>query len=175
MVSIRDVEPSDLEAITAIYAYYALHSTATFDEEPLSVEDMTKRREKVRAQGLPFLVAEIDGVVVGYSSATLFHLRSAWRFTIEDSVYIHHAYQRRGVGRALLSELIQRCEKLGYRQMIAAIGDSENHGSIGLHRALGFEDAGIYRSVGWKFGQWLDVPLMQRRLGEGDQTPPPEL
>lgn len=172
MITIRDLAPADLEAITRIYEHHTLHGTATFDEVPLSVEEMRQKYEKVRAQGLPWLVAEADGAVIGYAYASLFHARSAYRFTLEDSVYIDPAHHRRGAGRALLAEILARCEALGHRQMIAAIGDSDNPGSIGLHAALGFEHAGVYKQVGMKFGRWLDVVLMQRALGEGGTSIP---
>lgn len=172
MPSVRDLAEKDLEAVTRIYEHHILHGTGTFDETPLSLHEMRERYEKVRAQGLPWLVAEENGAVIGYAYAMLFHARFGWRFTLEDSVYVDPAHHRRGAGGALLSELLTRCEAQGYRQMIAAIGDSSNHGSIGLHRALGFEDAGIYKSVGLKFGRWLDVVLMQRSLGEGATTIP---
>ncbi len=171
-VAVRDLVLGDLPTITAIYEHHTLHGTATFDETPLSAGEMREKYEKVRAQGLPWLVAEAEGAVIGYAYAMLFHARSAFRFTLEDSVYVDAAHQRRGAGRALLAELLARCEALGYRQMIAAIGDSQNHGSIGLHRAFGFEDAGIYKSVGMKFGRWLDVVLMQRALGDGANNLP---
>jgi L-amino acid N-acyltransferase YncA len=170
MIAIRDLTFADLAAITQIYAQHVLSGTATFEEIPPTPAEMTQRSEKVQAMGLPFLVAEADGAVAGYAYASRFHERSAYRFTLEDSVYIDPAYHRRGVGRALLTELLARCEALGYRQMIALIGDSGNHASIGLHQALGFRDVGVYGSVGLKFGRWLDVVLMQRSLGEGDRS-----
>jgi phosphinothricin acetyltransferase len=172
MITVRDLISDDLAAIAQIYAEHVLGGTATFEEVPPTLAEMTQRSDKVQAMGLPFLVAEIDGAVAGYAYASLFHQRSAYRFTLEDSVYIDPVYHRRGAGRLLLTEVIARCEALGYRQMIAAIGDSGNHGSIGLHRALGFRDAGAYRSVGLKFGGWLDVVLMQRNLGEGGRSVP---
>ncbi len=173
MVAIRDLVAEDLPAVTRIYEHHVLHGAATFDEVPPSVEEMRQRQDKVRAQGLPWMVAETDdGTVMGYAYASLLHARSAYRFTLEDSVYIDPAYHRRGAGRALLTKVLARCERLGYRQMIAAIGDSDNHGSVGLHDALGFEHAGVYRSVGLKFGRWLDVVLMQRALGDGAATVP---
>lgn len=172
MITIRDFTPNDLEPVTRIYAHHVLHGTATFDETAPSIEDMGRKCHKVRAQGLPWLIAEADGAVAGYAYAAPFRERSAYRFTLENSVYVDAAHHRRGAGRALLTELLARCEALGYRQMIAAIGDSSNHASIGLHRALGFRDAGVYRSVGMKFGRWLDVVLMQRGLGEGDRNVP---
>jgi phosphinothricin acetyltransferase len=172
MANVREAALGDLEPITVIYAHHVLHGTATFDETEPTVEEMERKYHKVAAQGLPWLVAEADGAVAGYAYASRFHERSAYRFTLENSVYVDAAHHRRGVGRALLTELLARCEALGYRQMIAAIGDSANHASIGLHRSLGFQDAGVYRSVGMKFGRWLDVVLMQRGLGEGDRGVP---
>jgi phosphinothricin acetyltransferase len=172
MIAIRYLTTDDLPAVTRIYEHHALTGTATFDEAAPSLEEMRMKYEKVRAQGLPWLVAEADGAVIGYAYADRLRDRSAYRFTLEDSVYIDPAHYRRGAGRALLGELLARCEALGYRQMIAAIGDSDNSGSIGLHRALGFEQAGIYSNVGLKFGRWLDVVLMQRGLGEGAASLP---
>jgi phosphinothricin acetyltransferase len=172
MTTIRELEIPDLEAVTRIYEHHTLNGTGTFDEMPLSLEEMRQRYEKVRAQGLPWLVADVEGVVAGYAYAMLFHTRHGWRFTLEDSVYVDPDHQRRGIGKLLLGELLQRCTVLGYRQMIAAIGDSSNAGSVGVPRAMGFEDAGIYRNVGVKFGRWLDVVLMQRPLGEGATTQP---
>lgn len=169
---VRELTPDDLEAVTRIYARHVLHGTATFEEVAPSAEHMRLRHEKVRKRGLPWLVAERNGAVIGYAYADLFRERSAYRFTLENSVYIDPAHHRQGAGRALLSELLARCEALGYRQMLAIIGDSGNQGSIGLHRALGFEDAGVYRSVGLKFGRWLDTVLMQKSLGAGDSGPP---
>jgi L-amino acid N-acyltransferase YncA len=173
MITIRNLNPTDIPVITAIYAHHILHGTGTFDETPLTQEDMQARLDKVRAQGLPWLIAQDEtGDIAGYAYAMQFHTRFGWRFTLESSVYVAPEQQRQGIGRLLMSELISRCEKLGYRQMIAAIGDSENHGSIGLHKAMGFEPAGIYRTVGLKFGRWLDVVLMQRTLGEGAKSIP---
>ena len=172
MISLRDLRPEDIEAVTRIYGHHVLHGAGTFEETPPSLDDMRQRTEKVREQSLPWLVAEADGAMIGYAYASRFHARSAYRFTLEDSVYVDPAHHRRGAGSALLTELIARCEALGYRQMIAVIGDSGNAGSIRLHRAHSFADAGIYRQVGFKFGRWLDVVLMQRSLGEGDENVP---
>ncbi len=172
MLQVRDLVLPDLEAVTGLYGRHVLNSVATFDEIPPSSEQMRQKYEQVCAQGLPWLVAETGGELAGYAYAALFHPRSAWRFTVEDSIYVDATHHRRGVGRALLSELIARCEALGYRQMIAAVGDSGNDGSIGLHKALGFQDAGIYKDVGLKFGRWLDVVLMQRALGDGASNIP---
>jgi L-amino acid N-acyltransferase YncA len=167
MISIRDLTPDDIEAVTKIYARHVLHGTATFEEIPPTVDEMIERFRKVRGLGLPWLVAEQGPLFLGYAYADRFRERSAYRFTLEDSVYIDPAYHRRGAGRALLRELNTRCKKLGYRQMIAVIGDSANLGSIGVHRAVGFEDVGVYKSAGLKFGRWLDVVLMQKALGDG--------
>jgi L-amino acid N-acyltransferase YncA len=172
MIAIRKFTSDDLEAVTRIYAHHVLHGTATFEETAPSREEMGRRYDKIRALGLPWLIAAAEGTVAGYAYAAPFRERSAYRFTLEDSVYVDPAHHRRGAGRALLAELIARCETLGYRQMIAAIGDSGNHASIALHGALGFREAGVYRTVGMKFGRWLDVVLMQRSLGEGGLSLP---
>lgn len=172
MITITDLAPGDLDAVTQIYAHHVLHGTATFDETPPSVEEMRQKVQKIAERGLPWLIAEVDGAVAGYAYADWFRDRSAYRFTLENSVYVDTAQHRQGLGRALLAELIVRCEALGYRQMIAAIGDSGNLASIGLHGALGFRQVGIYEKVGLKFGRWLDVVLMQRGLGEGDRSVP---
>ena len=172
MITVRDLVTDDLDVVAQIYAHHVLHGTATFEEIPPSFDEIMRRYQKVRALGLPWLIAEAHGVIAGYAYADRFRERSAYRFTLENSVYIDAAHHRKGVGRALLAELIARCEALGYRQMIAVIGDSANHASIGLHRALGFRDAGVYRSAGLKFGRWLDTVLMQRSLGDGDRNLP---
>jgi L-amino acid N-acyltransferase YncA len=172
MAVIRDFTPDDLEAVTRIYARHVLHGTATFEEVAPTEQEMWQRSEKIRKLGLPWLVGVVNGATVGFAYADRFRERSAYRFTLENSVYIDPAHHRRGVGRALLGELIARCETLGYRQMIAVIGDSGNQGSVGVHRALGFEAVGTYKTVGMKFGRWLDVVLMQRQLGEGARTIP---
>ena len=172
VITIRDLAPDDLDVVAQIYAHHVLHGTASFEEIPPSLDEMTRRYQKVRTQGLPWLAADAEGAIAGYAYADRFRERSAYRFTLENSVYVHPAHHRKGVGRELLAELIARCEALGYRQMIAVIGDSANHASIGLHAALGFRDAGIYRSAGLKFGRWLDSVLMQRSLGDGDRNLP---
>ncbi|WP_088348052.1 MULTISPECIES: GNAT family N-acetyltransferase [Rhodomicrobium] len=172
MVNVRDLRSADLEAVTRIYAHHVAHGTGTFDEVAPSLAEMAEKYETLRAAGLPWLIAEADGDILGYAYAAPFRTRTAYRFTLEDSVYIAPGAQRRGVGRALLAALIARCEALGYRQLLAVIGDSENHGSVGLHRALGFTHTGTSKSVGLKFGRWLDVVFMQLSLGEGDKTPP---
>jgi L-amino acid N-acyltransferase YncA len=139
---------------------------------PLSTDELLSRRASVLAMGLPYLIAERDGQVIGYSYATVYRLRSAYRFSIEDSVYVANGLGGQGVGTALLGELITRCECGPWRQMLAVIGDSSNAGSIALHRRLGFRIIGTFESVGFKLGQWVDTVLMQRPLADGDQTPP---
>jgi L-amino acid N-acyltransferase YncA len=172
MITIRDCTLDDLAAIARIYAHAVEQGTATFEEIAPTTVEMKQRVDKVQALGLPWLIAEAEGGIAGYAYAAPFRERSAYRFTLEDSVYVDPAHHRRGAGRALLTELIARCETLGYRQMIAAIGDSGNHASIALHSALDFREVGVYRTVGMKFGRWLDVVLMQRSLDEGGLSLP---
>jgi phosphinothricin acetyltransferase len=149
-----------------------LHGTGTFELETPDEAEMARRREDVLGKGLPWLVAEDGEGVLGYAYANHFRPRRAYRFCLEDSIYIAPRAQGRGVGRLLLAELMARCEALGARQMLAVIGDSANAGSIGLHRALGFQDTGVLKASGWKFGRWLDVVLMQKALGLGDTADP---
>lgn len=169
---VRDATEADMPAVQAIYAFHVLHGDASFEEIPPSVEEMCRRRETVLGMGLPYLVAEQDGAVVGYSYAGSYRTRPAYRYTVENSVYVASDSGRRGIGFALMRALIARCETDPWRQMIAVIGDSGNAASIALHRKLGFEHKGILRSVGYKHGRWVDSVLMQRPLGEGDRTPP---
>jgi len=164
---VRDARDADMAQVQAIYAHHVLHGTASFEEEPPPLAEMLRRRGEVLAKGLPYLVAEADGRVAGYSYATPYRARSAYRFSIENSVYVDHTRHRSGIGRALLTELIARCERGDWRQMIAVIGDSAQAASIGLHVALGFRHVGTLQSVGFKFGRWLDTVLMQRALGSG--------
>jgi len=171
---IRPSTPDDLAAITAIYGWNVNNGTGTFEIDAPDLAEMTRRRTDVTAKGLPWLVAERDGQVLGYAYANPFRPRPAYRFYLEDSVYLAPEAQGQGIGRLLLAELIARCEALGARQMVAVIGDSNNAGSIGLHRAMGFEPVGTMRSAGWKFDRWLDVVLMQRTLGQGDGNAPSE-
>jgi len=170
---IRPSTAADLPALTAIYADSVLNGTGTFELEAPDLAEMSRRRDDVLAKGLPWLVAEHQGSVLGYAYANHFRPRRAYRFCLEDSIYLHADARGRGAGRLLLAELLARCEALGARQMLAVIGDSANAGSIGLHAALGFEHTGVLKSAGWKFGRWLDVVLMQRRLGPGDRGPAP--
>jgi L-amino acid N-acyltransferase YncA len=172
MITIRDFTLDDLAPVTRIYARHVLHGTATFDETAPSIEEMSRKYQTIRGHGLPWLVAVEGAAVLGYAYADRFRERSAYRFTVENSIYIDPAFHRRGAGRALMRELIARCEKLGYRQMIAVIGDSANQASVGVHRAVGFVEIGVYKAVGMKFGRWLDAVLMQKTLGEGSKTLP---
>ena len=171
-VTVRDTVESDMPRIEAIYAHHVLHGLASFEEVPPSLDEMRSRRRAVLALGLPYLAGEIDGKVVGYSYAATYRTRPAYRYTIEDSVYIADGFGGKGVGTALLSELIARCEAGPWRQMLAVIGDSGNAGSIALHRNLGFSIVGTLPSVGFKFRRWVDSVLMQRPLGDGDRNDP---
>ena len=170
---VRPSTPADLDAMRDIYAHAVTQGTGTFELEAPDAAEMARRRDDVLAKGLPWLVAEVQGRVLGYAYASHFRPRPAYRFSVEDSIYLAPDAQGRGVGRTLLAELLARCQAAGARQMLAVIGDSANHGSIGVHRALGFEDCGLLRAVGWKCGRWLDVVLMQRALGRGAIEPPP--
>ena len=170
---IRPSTPADLGAFTAIYAWSVLHGTGTFELDPPSETDMTSRRADVLAKGLPWLVAERNGAVIGYAYANQFRPRPAYRYCLEDSVYLAAEAQGQGVGKLLLAELLGRCEAAGARQMLAVIGDSANLGSVGVHRACGFDHVGVFRASGWKFGRWLDVVLMQKALGLGDTNAAP--
>ena len=171
-VQVRDATAADIEAIAAIYAFYVTRSAASFEEVPPSVEEMERRRVSLMERGLPYLVAEEKGEVLGYCYAGPWRPRSAYRYTVEDSIYVAPFVARRGIGRVLLAALIERCTRLGYRRMIAVIGDSANQGSIGLHRAMGFLQEGVLRGVGLKFGRWVDVVIMHRVLGDDDRPLP---
>jgi L-amino acid N-acyltransferase YncA len=169
---IRPTLASDIPAITRIYAHAVRLGTATFELEPPDEVEMLRRFEKLRAGAFPYIVAEVDGAVAGYAYAGAFRERPAYRFTVEDSIYIAPEMHRRGIGRALLAQLITESEAAGFRQMIAVIGDSGQTASIAVHRACGFHDVGIFEAVGFKFGRWLDTVQMQRALGEGATTTP---
>jgi phosphinothricin acetyltransferase len=169
---IRPSTPADLAAVTAIYGWNVRHGTGTFEVEPPDEDDMARRRNDVLAKGLPWLVIEHDGVVRGYAYANQFRPRPAYRFCLEDSVYLAADATGCGFGRLLLAELLARCEAAGARQMLAVIGDSANAGSIGVHRALGFAHVGTIAAAGWKFERWLDVVVMQRSLGLGAAAVP---
>lgn len=169
---VRDAAPGDMAAIQSIYAHHVLHGLATFEETPPPVEEMARRHADITGRGLPYLVAELDGAPAGYAYCALYRTRSAYRFTLEDSVYVRHDLAGRGLGSALLAELVRRAEALGYRQLVAVIGDSAHRASIALHARHGFLPVGTLRSTGFKFGRWVDSVLMQRPLGEGDATRP---
>ncbi len=163
--------PTDVPVLAYIYGHHCLHGFGTFEEEAPSYDDMARRLEAISARGLPYLVAELDGRVVGFAYAGPFRPRAAYRYTAEDSVYIAPDMQGKGVGKALLTEIIKACEALGLRQLMAVIGDSGNTGSLALHRSLGFEQTGIGHSVGFKLGRWVDIVHMQRALNGGDARP----
>jgi L-amino acid N-acyltransferase YncA len=168
---VRNSRDEDMPKVQAIYGFHVLHGLASFEEEPPSVDELNRRRADVLDRGLPYLVAEIGGVVVGYSYAAPYRSRPAYRFTVENSVYVDQSLRRRGVGYLLLSALITRCIARKCRQMIAVIGDSENMASIALHERLGFIRVGTLHAVGFKFGRWVDSVLMQRAL-DPDRNPP---
>jgi L-amino acid N-acyltransferase YncA len=162
---IRPAAAADLAAIAAIYGYHVLHGTASFETEPPTLEEIARRHAAVMGHGLPYLAAEAAGEVVGFAYAGPYRPRPAYRFTVEDSVYIRHDCTGKGIGRTLLNAVLQSCEQAGSKQMIAIIGDSENAASIRLHQTAGFEHVGVLRNVGLKFGRWLDTVIMQKSLG----------
>jgi phosphinothricin acetyltransferase len=171
-VSIRLARLGDVPAITEIYGAAVRCGTATFELDAPDESEMNRRYQVLRSGGYPFLVAELDGAIMGYAYAGPYRARPAYDWTVEDSIYVAAQSQRRGIGRALLSALIGHSEASGYRQMIAIIGDSANAASVELHRAAGFRMIGTFDHVGFKFGRWLDSVLMQRALGAGAATPP---
>jgi L-amino acid N-acyltransferase YncA len=171
-IPIRPTQPDDIPVITRIYEHAVRHGTASFELEPPNEAEMTRRYTALRDGRFPFLVAEIDGEVAGYAYAGPYRARPAYRFTVEDSIYIDPAMQRQGIGRALLERLLVEAEKEGFRQMIAVIGDSNQLPSIELHKALGFRMVGTFEAVGYKFGRWLDSVLMQKALGKGASAAP---
>ena len=169
---VRDAEDADMPAIRTICAREVLHGLASFEEVPPTADALLSRRQGVRSLGLPYLTAELDGRIVGYSYATTYRPRPAYRNTVEDSVYVAEGMHGRGIGRALLTALIARCETGPWRQMVAVIGNGGNAGSIALHERLGFRTVGTLEGVGFKLGRWVDTVLMQRPLGAGGGTPP---
>ena len=169
---IRPSTPADVPALTAIYQWNVLNGTGTFELEAPDGAGMASRRDDVLAKGLPWLVAERGGAVLGYAYANHFRPRRAYRFCLEDSIYLAPDAQGQGLGRLLLAELMARCEAAGARQMLAVIGDSANVGSIGVHRTLGFDHVGTMKAAGWKFDRWLDVVIMQKSLGPGAGAAP---
>jgi phosphinothricin acetyltransferase len=170
---IRPAAVTDFDAIQRIYAHHVLHGLASFEEAPPDAAELTRRWRLIADAGLPYLCAiEPDGALVGYAYAGPYRPRSAYRFTVEDSVYVAPEAAGRGIGRSLLRQLIEMCANLGKRQMIAVIGDSGNAPSIALHRACGFELTGTFKAIGFKHGRWVDSVLMQRALGPGDSSQP---
>ena len=169
---IRPTTEADLSAITAIYQQAVREGTATFELEPPDLSEMTRRYRALVDGGYPYFVAMLDGRVAGYAYAGAYRPRPAYRFTVENSVYLDPAVHRRGIGLRLMERLIAECDGRGFRQMIAVIGDSASAGSIGLHRRCGFQMIGTHPNVGLKFGRWLDTVMMQRALGDGAATVP---
>jgi len=169
--AIRDGLEADIAEIQAIYAHHVRHGTASFELEPPDLEEMRRRFAAIRSQGLPYLVAEGDGRVLGYAYAGPYRPRPAYRFSVEDSIYVRPDLVGRGVGRSLLRRLILEAEGCGARQMVAVIGDSAQRSSIRLHESCGFSHVGVLRDIGWKFGRWLDSVLMQRAIGPGSSAP----
>jgi phosphinothricin acetyltransferase len=165
-VLVRDAEQADMGAILSIYTHFVLRSCCSFEEVPPTLEEMQARRARAVARGLPYLVAVADDEIVGYTYAGPFRPRSAYRYTIEDSIYVAPTVGRRGIGSVLLSSLVERCTNLGYRRMIGVVGDSANQASIALHRKVGFRQEGVLRGVGLKFGKWIDVVIMHRVLAD---------
>jgi phosphinothricin acetyltransferase len=171
-LSIRPATPADIPAITRIYAHAVQHGTASFELTPPDEAEMTLRQKALLDGGFPYLVATRDGTVLGYAYAGPYRARPAYRFSVENSIYVAADAHRRGVGRALIDRLIAESEARGYRLMIAVIGDSAQTPSIALHRAAGFHLVGALEGVGYKFDRWLDTVLMQRALGKGTSAPP---
>ncbi|UFN49984.1 N-acetyltransferase family protein [Roseomonas sp. OT10] len=171
-VTLREARAEDMAAIAAIYRVAVERGTASFELEPPDEAEMGRRLATLRDGGHPYLVAERDGLVLGYAYAGTYRARPAYRGTVENSVYVDPVAQGQGIGRLLLDALVAEAGRRGFRQMVAVIGDSANHASRRLHAAAGFDDIGILRSVGWKHGRWLDTVLMQRALGPGDAAPP---
>jgi L-amino acid N-acyltransferase YncA len=169
---VRPATPADIPAVTRIYSHAVRHGTASFEIEPPDEAEMARRQRALFDGGYPYLVAESDGAVMGYAYAGPYRTRPAYRFTVENSIYIAPQAHRRGIGRVLLDALIAECEARGYRLMIAVIGDSAQAPSIELHRAAGFKMVGAFEAVGYKFDRWLDSVLMQRPLGKGSSAPP---
>jgi len=169
---VRPATSADAEALAEIYGDAVLNGFGTFEEEPPSAAEMERRRRAIAERGLPYLVAETDGRILGFAYAGPFRPRAAYRYTLEDSVYVAPDAAGRGVGRAVLSAVIEACEALGVRQLMAVIGDSDNAASIGLHRSLGFEQTGVGASVGFKHGRWVDIVHMQKPLNGGDSLEP---
>ncbi|QBH20054.1 MULTISPECIES: GNAT family N-acetyltransferase [Alcaligenes] len=169
---IRPASLEDMAAVQAIYAYHVLHSTATFEQSPPDEQEMRRRFAQVQELGLPWLVAQLDGQIVGYAYATSYRSRPAYRFTVENAIYLAQGQIGKGLGKALLEQVVMECEKGPWRQMVAIIAGHDSRSSIALHRSLGFAHVGTQPAVGYKFQQWIDVVIMQRSLGEGSHSLP---
>lgn len=170
--TIRPSTDADLAAVTRIYAHHVLNGTGTFETSPPSEDDMRARRADVLGKNLPWLVIELDGEVAGFAYGNWFKPRPAYRFSVEDSIYLASDASGKGLGKLLMAELLAQLERRGVRKVMAVIGDSANLGSIGVHKAAGFTPVGVVEDCGWKFGRWLDIVLMQKTLGAGSTTPP---
>ncbi|NML85873.1 GNAT family N-acetyltransferase [Polaromonas sp.] len=175
MPLIRPSQDEDIRAITVIYAHHVLHGTGSFETEAPSIADMTARRADVLSKGLPYLVVEQDREIIGFAYGNWFKPRPAYRYSVEDSIYLAANLHRKGLGRALLAELLARCETAGMRKVMAIVGDSANAGSVGVHRSVGFTPVGTIAACGWKLGAWRDIVIMQKTIGAGDTLPPLEL
>ena len=171
-MQIRPSQPDDMVQVTDIYRHVVVHGSASFEIDPPDTDEMIRRRDALVGAGFPYLVADENKMICGYAYIGAYRPRAAYRFAVEDSIYIAPQMHRRGIGRALLTRLIADSEAAGFRQMIAVIGDSRQAASIAVHRACGFKDAGVFEAVGFKFGRWLDTVQMQRALGEGSGTAP---
>ncbi len=169
---IRDVTQTDMPTIHEIYSEQVLNGVSSWEEEPPTLDEMTQRKNAILDGGYPFLVCEVNGKVAGYSYASAYRPRPGYRYTVENSIYIHKDFHKMGIGRRLLDALIERCEAKGFRQMVAVIGDSNNHPSIDFHKRMGFIHAGTIKSIGFKFGRWMDSVIMQRPIGDEDKTLP---
>ena len=169
---VRAATSADIPAVTAIYRHHVLHGLATFEVEPPDAVEMSCRHAAIVELGLPYLVAEVNGAIAGYAYAGIYRARSAYRYTVEDSVYIDNAHAGKGLGSALMPALIDGCQRAGRRQIVAVIGDSANLASIRLHEKFGFIQVGMLPAVGFKFGRWVDSVLMQREVGDGQRLAP---
>jgi len=173
-LEVRPVADSDMAAIRMIYAHHVLHGLASWELDPPDVAELTTRRDGILQDGYPYVVAILGGHLAGYAHAGPYRYRPAYRFTVENTVYLHPDQQGKNIARPLLQRVIDECTARGYRQMIAVIGDSDNHASIRFHEKIGFRHAGLIESIGWKAGRWLDSVIMQLALGPGNTTPPQE-
>ncbi|MDH5355699.1 MAG: GNAT family N-acetyltransferase [Gammaproteobacteria bacterium] len=169
---LRNAIETDMPAICEIYADEVLNGVSSWEEQPPGIEQMRRRRDNILASDLPYRVAELDGRVAGYCYASSYRPRSGYRYTVENSIYIDKTMRGRGIGRLLMDDLVAICERQGYRQMVAVIGDANNHVSIDFHVRMGFVPAGVIKSIGFKHGRWMDSVIMQRTLGQGDQSLP---